>query len=421
MNAEKSLMLCAVFLLVLAGTASPFLLYGTIKNEQDTRLTGTFVELLQSGTVISTATAASEGKYSFNVTTPGTYILRFTRDGYPQTIAVVNVSSDSQRDVVMWATSLASMYGQVAYADGMPANELFGEKVRLQKNGVFVVGLEGKIIGPSGSYAITSIEPGTYTVVLSSDALDYEKKTITLTASKAEQVNIIVSKKSTAQNNTDGQNQTKEAFTIVAPGTAIEGSQVKVVLFSTTTGAVSGAVLLVKGPGIDTSLDPTDANGETHFTPAQAGTYTIVYGGYSIPISVSMQASNQTQEPEPQQNSTVTLPPITPPKTVQEQAIFGVGATFAIAIAIIAVLAVAGAAYYLYTGRKRKEGELETPQEIKLHKAAKKGRKAKGKRKDMPEGLQDIIDMESEKTESFKKQVRHKKGGKAKQENDKDD
>ncbi len=406
MNFNKSFNMFVILILFLAGMANAFVLSGTIKNDQNVRLTGTTVELLQSGTVVLLTTAVSEGKYTLNVTTPGTYILRFTRDGYPQTIMVVELNSDSVRDIVMWETKLASIYGQVAYSDGMPAKELFSERVRLQQNGLYVVGLEGKISGPSGSYAVTSVAPGIYTVVLSSDILDYEKKTITLIEGKAQQINVIVSKKSTPTNTTAPVNPTPETFTLVAPKTSINGNEIKAVLFS-STGIVQGAVMLVKGPGTETTLNPTNAKGEAYFVPKEAGTYTFEYKGATFAVEVAKKAATpEVTETTKPKNQTIipALPTIPTPKTPQEQAIFGVGATVVLGGALAFVLIVAGIAYYTYSKKKKSEKKtFETPQEIRPHrepakKMQEKAKKEKPKSKEIPKALKEIMDVDAEET-----------------------
>jgi len=285
----------AIFsILVFAAAGFALTLSGTIRDGFGTRLTGTHVELLQAGTVLASTTAASEGAYKFNISTPGSYTLRLNRYGYPEHVVPITIGNeDTRRDVVMTETSLSSVYGQVFYDGGNP--DALG-KVRLSKNGVYVIGAESQI-RPDGSYVITGVQPGDYQLVLPEGNYEYEKPSLSFVGGETRQVNIQVTKikpQPKPDNNTTPP-VVQETFSIVAPATALQGEWVTIKVFEGSQ-PVAGAVLLASAGGFETTLDPTDKSGSTKFKPQKTGKYTFKYAK----ALATMQAIQKQALPKPE-------------------------------------------------------------------------------------------------------------------------
>ena len=358
MESNRSYVLVFCLVALLAVSSNAFVLSGTIRNEDGIRLTGTKVELLQTGVVIASTIAATEGFYSLNFSTPGTYTIRTTRQGYPNTIALVNVAADSTRDIVMHETTLSSLYGQVFFEGGSPTSIA---KVRLSKGGVLVVGAES-MVQPDGSYAITGIQPGDYNVTLPDGNYTYEQKNISFLGGDSLQLNLYVYPKTGQSQNATPIVKT-QAYKIVVPTTSIQGAQVKVVVFDTADGTVpyAGVVLRVTGDNFENTLAPTDPSGQTYFTPSASGTYVFSLPQSNATASISVLPNQQVAQPDQTTGGTSSTeqPFVWPTNngTVTTTAFVGI-----VGVLLVVAIALAAAVAYIVLRHKKNEGKPQPEQ-----------------------------------------------------------
>ena len=153
--------------------------YGTVKGVAGSE--GDGVSLMKDGVVVETVTVDSSRQYLFTGIEPGSYSVRFSREGYTpyesETVAVAAASETSINGKV-----LISIYGTIV---GASYSE--NETVSLIKDGIV---LKTVVTTEDRSYSFTSVDPGTYKVRFSKEGYtSYESEEVTVLAGIESTVN----------------------------------------------------------------------------------------------------------------------------------------------------------------------------------------------------------------------------------------
>lgn len=154
-------------------------LYGTLKGVAGSE--GDSVSLMKGGVVVETVTVDSSRRYSFTGIEPGSYSVRFGREGYApyesETVAVAAASETTIDGKV-----LISIYGTISGKSGSE-----GETVSLIKDGTV---LKTVVTTEDRSYSFTSVDPGIYKIRFSKDGYtSYESEEVTVLAGIESTVN----------------------------------------------------------------------------------------------------------------------------------------------------------------------------------------------------------------------------------------
>ena len=146
--------------------------FGTLKGMAGSE--GDSVSLMKDGVVVETVTVDSSRQYSFTGIEPGSYSVRFSREGYtPYESEIVAVSAASE--TIINGKVLISIYGTIK---GTSASE--GETVYLVRNGVQV---ESSTTLENKEYIFTNIQQGEYSVRFTKNGYrTYESEAITVKA-----------------------------------------------------------------------------------------------------------------------------------------------------------------------------------------------------------------------------------------------
>ena len=237
----------------LVGLPAGIVISGTVSDSVTGNPLAGAVVRLRTGfpvTVIDSAITSATGAYSIDSVDPGTYSLNATAAGHTaKTIAgvVVAAAPITQNIQLLGLPAGIRISGMVV--DSVSGAALAGAIVRLRTPGGAGTLVDSAIVAANGSYAIDSVQPGTYNLVAS--ATGHVAKT---------DAGIVVAAAALVRN-----------FELVrTPGIAITGR----VADSTTGAALGGAIVraILGGVLMDSAIVATNG---TYTLDVPAGTYTL--------------------------------------------------------------------------------------------------------------------------------------------------
>ena len=153
--------------------------YGTISGTSAGE--GESVSLIRGGVVIETVTVNASKQYIFTGIAPGTYSVRFSREGYSSYESDL-ISLVAGSEITINGKTLISIHGSVK---GLSSSS--GEVVSLIKNGTV---LKTVVTSQDRSYRFELVEPGTYNVRFSKEGYTpYDSEGVNVSAGKEAIVN----------------------------------------------------------------------------------------------------------------------------------------------------------------------------------------------------------------------------------------
>jgi hypothetical protein len=157
---------------------------------------GARVDAIQGGSSKGTANTDASGDYAISALDPGTYIIQVSAAGYTMknvTGVVVTAGADTTTNVALSKPSQPGKGGVVGTVrESGPNTPVDGATVKLLQG---TNEIQSVVTAADGTYSMTNIDPGTYTVEVSKTDYETSTKPATVQADKDTTVDVSIKKK----------------------------------------------------------------------------------------------------------------------------------------------------------------------------------------------------------------------------------
>jgi YD repeat-containing protein len=275
---------------------------GTVTNASGgTAISGATIQALQSNAVQGTATSASDGTYTVNSLSPGTYDVRVSASSFGTSLTPGNtVSAGGQTTVNAALSAPGTISGKVTQSDGVTA--IVGAAVVATQTGDSA---GSATTDSTGSYSIQTLSAGSYVVQASASGFNPQTQAGAVTANNNTTVNLSLPGQSTINYAYDpagrlvgvsdsGSNTAKYGYDLVGNLLSIATnptSQTSVIGFDPQTGS-SGTQVTISGTGFSSTItqDSVSFNGTPAIVTSASVTQLVVTvpsGTTTGPIAVT--------------------------------------------------------------------------------------------------------------------------------------
>lgn len=172
-----------------ASTTSTYSVNGTVTDSSGNAVGSASVTVTDSsGTEVASTTTASDGTYSVDVSGGDDYTVQVSTSGFTDASKTVTVSSDTTVDITLSASeSTYAIDGTVTDTD---ANAIDGATVELLDSNDNVV--DNVTTGSDGSYSITGVKAGDYTVRAEADGYASVRQDVTVDSDTTADLGLLV-------------------------------------------------------------------------------------------------------------------------------------------------------------------------------------------------------------------------------------